>query len=52
MFAAGEPFSAANIWVKRPGTGEIKARDYERVLGRRAARAIPHNTQVRWIDVS
>jgi sialic acid synthase SpsE len=49
--AAGEAFSAANVWVKRPGTGEIKARDFDRVLGHRAARAIPVNTQVRWSDV-
>jgi N-acetylneuraminate synthase len=48
---AGETLSASNVWVKRPGTGEIKARDYERVLGRRAARAIPVNTQVRWSDL-
>ena len=48
---AGEQFSAANVWVKRPGTGEIKARDFDRVLGRRAARAIPMNTQVRWSDI-
>ena len=41
---------AANVWVKRPGTGEIKARDFDRVLGRRATRA-PANTQVRWSDV-
>jgi len=49
---AGEEFSAANVWVKRPGTGEIKARDFERVLGRRAARAMPTNTQVRWADLA
>src|SRR5206468_3033409 len=48
---AGDTLSATNIWVKRPGTGEIKARDFERVLGRRAARAIPANTQVRWSDL-
>jgi len=49
---AGEEFSAANVWVKRPGTGEIKARDFERVLGRRAAHAMPTNTQVRWSDLA
>jgi len=49
---AGEEFSAANVWVKRPGTGEIKAKDFDRVLGRRAARAIPTNTQVRWNDIA
>jgi len=48
---AGDAFSASNIWVKRPGTGEIKARDFERVLGRRAARALAVNTQVRWSDI-
>ena len=47
----GDLLSAANVWVKRPGTGEIKARDFDRVLGRRAARAIPVNTQVRWTDI-
>ena len=49
---AGDTFSNANIWVKRPGTGEIKARDFERVLGRLASRAIPANTQVRWSDLA
>jgi N-acetylneuraminate synthase len=48
----GEAFSAANVWVKRPGTGEIKARDYERVLGGTATRPIAANTQVKWSDVS
>lgn len=48
----GEPFSAANVWVKRPGTGEIKARDFDRVLGRTAARSLRANTQVRWEDVA
>jgi len=49
--APGDTLSAANVWVKRPGTGEIKARDFNRVLGRRAARSIPANTQVRWADI-
>jgi len=48
---AGDVFSNDNIWVKRPGTGEIKAGDFERVLGRRATRAIPADAQVRWRDV-
>jgi sialic acid synthase SpsE len=47
----GDLFSSENIWVKRPGTGEIKARDYERVLGSRAARTLPANTQVGWSDI-
>ena len=43
---AGEVFSANNIWVKRPGTGEIKAKDYERLLGRTVAQDLPINAQV------
>lgn len=38
---AGDFFSKDNIWVKRPGTGEIPAEEYERLLGRRAAYDLP-----------
>jgi len=48
----GERLTRENIWVKRPGTGEIKAADYERVLGRTAHRTILRNRQVRWSDLS
>jgi sialic acid synthase SpsE len=48
---AGEVFSADNIWVKRPGTGEIKARDYEQLFGQLAVRDLPVNAQVAWRDV-
>ena len=47
----GDEFSESNVWVKRPGTGEIKARDFERVLGGRAARSIPANVQLSWSDL-
>jgi len=47
----GDQLSAENTWVKRPGTGEIKAKDYERVLGRVAARTLPPHAQVRWSDL-
>lgn len=47
----GESFGADNIWVKRPGTGEIKARDYESLFGKTAVRDLPENTQVAWADV-
>lgn len=49
--AAGAAFSRQNIWVKRPGTGEIKAADYERLLGRKARGAVARNTQLSWKDV-
>lgn len=48
---AGELFSADNIWVKRPGTGEIKASDYERLIGMRSINNLDVNIQVAWADV-
>lgn len=47
----GEVFSESNCWVKRPGTGEILARDYDSVLGRPATRDLPADHQVRWGEV-
>ena len=46
-----EELSAENIWVKRPGTGEIKARHYQEVLGRRLNKALRRNSQVKWSDL-
>lgn len=43
---AGELFSAENIWVMRPGTGEIPAEEYESVIGRTAAAAVANGEQV------
>ncbi|MDX9929783.1 MAG: N-acetylneuraminate synthase family protein [Bacteroidales bacterium] len=43
----GETFSHDNIWVKRPGTGEIPAADFEKILGRKAATDIPDDTQLK-----
>lgn len=33
----GERFSEENIWVKRPGTGDFLAKDYQSLLGRVAS---------------
>jgi N-acetylneuraminate synthase len=48
---AGEQLNADNIWVKRPGTGEIKALHYPELLGRRTKPALPRNTQLKWADL-
>jgi len=50
--APGEVFSGDNVWVKRPGTGEIKAVHYDEVLGRAAKRAIRKDAQLKWSDIS
>ncbi|MFQ5423427.1 MAG: N-acetylneuraminate synthase family protein [Phycisphaerae bacterium] len=49
--AAGHRLTAEDIWVKRPGTGEIKAVDFDRVLGRVARRPIAKDTQLKWSDL-
>ncbi len=46
----GEKLSMENVWVKRPGTGEIKAIHLESLLGKTAKRFIANNTQIRWED--
>jgi sialic acid synthase SpsE len=47
----GERLTPKNIWVKRPGTGEIKAVHFESLLGRTALRDIPGDKQLVWEDV-
>jgi sialic acid synthase SpsE len=47
---AGEILSAKNIWVKRPGTGEIKAVHFESLLGKTAKHHIAIATQICWND--
>ncbi len=44
----GEPFSTDNIWVKRPGTGEIKAEHFQSILGKCAAEPLVKNSQLSW----
>ena len=43
---AGEPFTRQNLWVKRPGTGEIPAARYEELLGKLARRDIQAGTHL------
>jgi N-acetylneuraminate synthase len=47
-----ERFSHNNIWVKRPGTGEIKATDYDKLIGKTAKRPIKNNKQIKWQDIN
>ena len=43
----GEVFTSDNIWVKRPGTGEMKADEYDMVLGKESMQNIEKNTQLK-----
>ena len=47
----GEKFSEENIWVKRPGTGEIKAVHFKDVIGKKAKNAIQRNKQIKLKDI-
>lgn len=47
----GEIFSNRNIWVKRPGVGEIQAEKYESLFGKKATRAIDTDEHLKWEDV-
>jgi N-acetylneuraminate synthase len=47
----GERLTTENIWVKRPGTGEIKAKHFEDLVGRRSRGVIRANQQLAWADV-
>lgn len=44
---AGEQFTRDNLWVKRPGTGDFLADDYESILGKKAAEDIPFDVQLK-----
>jgi N-acetylneuraminate synthase len=44
----GEELSKEKIWVKRPGTGEILADEFHKLLGKRAATSIESGTQIKW----
>lgn len=42
----GEKFTSENLWVKRPGTGEFLAEDYDLLIGKVASQNIPSNIQL------
>lgn len=47
----GEAFTMDNIWVKRPGTGEILAERFNELLGNIALRDIENDEQLRLDDI-
>jgi N-acetylneuraminate synthase len=48
---AGDVYTKNNIWVKRPGTGELLADRYEEVLGKCALRDLDADTHLSVADV-
>lgn len=47
----GEIFSKDNLWVKRPGTGEILAEEFESILGKKANNDISSGQQLKRKDI-
>jgi N-acetylneuraminate synthase len=48
----GDVFTKDNIWVKRPGTGEILAEHFNELLGKKATRNIENDEQLKFDDLN
>ena len=44
----GDTFSMENIWVKRPGTGQIKAEFFDDIINKKSRISIKKNSQLEW----
>ncbi|MCX7288086.1 MAG: N-acetylneuraminate synthase family protein [Rhodobacterales bacterium] len=49
--AEGHVITEADIWARRPGSGEIAGYDFDKVVGMRLTRAVTRNTQLKWADL-
>lgn len=47
----GEKFTEKNLWVKRPGKGEILAEKYEEILGKKAKNDIKSDQHLKWKNI-
>jgi sialic acid synthase SpsE len=48
----GHVITEADIWARRPGSGEIAGFDFDKVLGKTLTRAVVRNTQLKWRDLA
>ena len=48
--SAGHVIGADDIWVRRPGTGEIPGYEFGKVIGKKLKLDTRRNTQLRWTD--
>lgn len=46
----GDIITKDNIWVKRPGTGEIRAEHYESLIGKAVLKDIDNDEHLNWDD--
>ncbi len=47
----GEQFTKENLWVKRPGTGEVSAEKFNELIGKKASRDLINDEQLTWNDI-
>jgi N-acetylneuraminate synthase len=48
---SGDTYTRDNIWVKRPGTGPIRADRFEDIIGKVATRDIPAEVHIQFRDI-
>lgn len=48
---AGHMITEADIWARRPGSGDIAGYDFDKVLGRTLKVALTRNQQMKWADL-
>ncbi|GLQ34690.1 polyhydroxyalkanoate synthesis repressor PhaR [Amylibacter marinus] len=47
---AGQVITEADIWARRPGSGEIAGFEFDQVVGKTLKHAVTFNQQLRWSD--
>jgi len=47
----GDTLTMENTWVKRPGIGQIKAKDLSRVIGQKVTRDLPEGCHLKYSDI-
>ncbi len=47
---AGHLITEADIWARRPGSGEIAGFEFDKVVGKRLNKPVVRNTQLSWTD--
>lgn len=47
----GHVITEADIWARRPGSGEIAGYEFDMVVGKTLTRSVTRNTQLKWSDL-
>jgi N-acetylneuraminate synthase len=48
---SGHVITAADIWARRPGSGEISVQHFDRLIGAKLKRSVKRNQQLLWSDL-